>query len=191
MYATVSLLLSTACSPNKPSQAKLDALDEVSRILLSGRSDSELSVAAITAAWSEAVEDVSHKFLTQNLEKLLLPSLSQVMMDRDVAVSNRAALVLARVGAALGSDAGPFFAWVMVGVETQANQDPVRLTIHLSVLSQTLQLGQRDCLLPFVADLAQRLAVLLERVQVLPLSLPPRSPCRSVPRSLRLVPPAV
>eukprot|EP00961_Rhodomonas_salina_P190926 2576104-Rhodomonas_salina.1 len=64
--------------------------------------------------------------------------------------SKRAALVLARIGAALGSDAGPFFAWVLLGVETQAAQDPIRLSIHLSVLSQTLQLGQRDCLHPFV-----------------------------------------
>lgn len=68
----------------------------------------------------------------------------------DFAVATRAALVLARAGAALGSHAEPFFKWATQGIETQATQDPVRLSVHLSVVSQALKLGQRDCMKPLV-----------------------------------------
>ena len=67
-------------------------------------------------------------------------------------------------GAALGSDAEPFFEWAVKGVETQATQDPVRLSIHLSVVSIALQLGQRDCMKPLVSKLLARLNSLLETV---------------------------
>ena len=43
-----------------------------------------------------------------------------VLMDRDLRVANRAALVLARAGAGLGANAEPFFQWAVKGVETQA-----------------------------------------------------------------------
>jgi|SouAtlMetagenome_1021521.scaffolds.fasta_scaffold298021_2 hypothetical protein len=46
----------------------------------------------------------------------------------------------------------------------QATQDPVRLSIHLSVVSQALQLGQRDCMKPLVPDLLARLVAMLETV---------------------------
>ena len=164
----VPILLSVVKNVNKPPQSRLAALDQLSSVLVSGRRDSDLSTAVIAQGWSgsndDMNDDVPLKYLTEHLEGELLPALGQVMLDRDVFVASRAALVLARAGAALGRDAEPFFHWAVKGVEMQAVQDPVRLSIHLSVVSIALQLGQRDCMKPLVSQLLTRLSSLLETV---------------------------
>ena len=110
-------------------------------------------------------DDAPLKYLDENLEGQLLPVLGQILMDRDFNVASRVALVLARAGAALGSRAEHFFQWAVKGVDAQATEDPVRLSIHLSVISIALQLGQRDCMKPFVSQLLSRLSALLETVE--------------------------
>jgi len=164
----IPMLLNDVKNVGKPPHARLAALDELSSVLVSGRRDSDLSTAVIAQGWSGSSDDMNDdaplKYLTEHLEGEVLPVLGQVMMDRDFYVANRAALVLARAGAALGSDAEPFFHWAVKGIETQAVQDPVRLSIHLSVVSIALQLGQRDCMKPLVSQLLTRLSSLLETV---------------------------
>ena len=90
---------------------------------VSGRQDSELSTAVVTAGWSDSNDmnpdtDAPLKYLTENLEAQLLPALGHILMDRDFMVASRAALVLARAGAVLGRHAEPFFQWAVKSVET-------------------------------------------------------------------------
>ena len=45
------LLLGVAKDQRKPPRLRLDALDELSRVLVAGRCDAELSTAVVTAGW--------------------------------------------------------------------------------------------------------------------------------------------
>ena len=47
----VPLLLGVAKDMRKPPRLRLDALDELSSVLVAGRCDSELSTAVVTAGW--------------------------------------------------------------------------------------------------------------------------------------------
>ena len=51
LQTRVPLLLSVAKNPGKATSLRLDALDELSRVLVAGRCDAELSTAVVTAGW--------------------------------------------------------------------------------------------------------------------------------------------
>ena len=110
-----------------PGDASKGKLVTLAARTVSGRQDSELSTAVVTAGWSDSNDmnpdtDAPLKYLTENLEAQLLPALGHILMDRDFMVASRAALLLARAGAVLGRHAEPFFQWAVNSVETQARE---------------------------------------------------------------------
>ena len=121
-----SLRAIEVCMPC-PGDASKGKLVTLAARTVSGRQDSELSTAVVTAGWSDSNDmnpdtDAPLKYLTENLEAQLLPALGHILMDRDFMVASRAALVLARAGAVLGRHAEPFFQWAVNSVETQARE---------------------------------------------------------------------
>jgi hypothetical protein len=175
----INVLVATAKSQESVLGARLDALNELSAILVGDKHDNELSAAAVTAGWSCEIEDASQKFIKENLkvlflpfhlrweldillasksthaldckcsclivlytcihlefvsiQGLLLPSLGPILLDRNPAIAYSAAKILARIGAALGSDAADFIEWALKYVDHEqlhGQHDQVRLRIH-------------------------------------------------------------
>eukprot|EP00960_Hanusia_phi_P050856 760467-Hanusia_phi.AAC.8 len=170
LRSTANVLLRTIRTRSKEHGERLAALDELSVLLLSGRNDSEISAAAVTLGWAESPSwsnstDEASKFMHDHLVSTLLPVLGEALQDPDAEISQRSALVLARIGASLGSEAHDFFAWACAGVNKQATQDPVMLSTLLSVISQTMRLGQQDAVKTFAEELVKELVNLLETVE--------------------------
>ena len=170
LRSTANVLLRTIRTRSKDQQERLAALDELSALLLSGRNDSEISAAAVTLGWAEAPSwsnstDEASRFIHDHLVSTLLPVLGEALMDSDAEISQRTTLGLARIGASLGSEAQDFFAWACAGVNKQATQDPVMLSVLLAVISQTMRLGQQDAVKPFAMEVVKELVNLLETVE--------------------------
>ena len=74
----VALLLSIAQNGSKPPHVRLDALDQLSSVLVSGRRDSELSTAVVTAGWSGSNDmNDDAQYLMEHLDGQLLPVLGE------------------------------------------------------------------------------------------------------------------
>ena len=74
----VALLLSIAQNGSKPPHVRLDALDQLSSVLVSGRRDSELSTAVVPAGWSGSNDmNDDAKYLMEHLDGQLLPVLGE------------------------------------------------------------------------------------------------------------------
>lgn len=158
-HSAVVVLLATIKQPNKAPDAKVQALERLEEMLLreqgggggrGGGNDGMTSIAADGKLQSPPPPPPSHApsksvvYMRENLKKVLLPSLSLCINDKNPIVAFRGARTAARIGATLRDDvpgeATEFFAWALQGLSSSTARPRAALGF-MAVMTEAFQLG--------------------------------------------------